>query len=271
MHRIVFLHIPKTAGTTFRQVIRRNYTPTERFGLDNEQKIQTDIKLNNLTAEKRKNIKFLGGHINFGIHQSFNSEEEFKYITFLRDPVQREISYYYHVLRMNQHPYHQEVVTKRMSLEDYLTSHMHKMLINAQTKQIAGIQGGLQSKALPFDKTDSLLEVAKNNLEKYFIFSGITEHFDEGLILLHKILHWKFPLYYKPLNTAPDNLRYKDIPQKAEQIIADQSKLDMLLYSYVKGRFLEQIRENKGYINRHMHMLKICNTLYNSYTQLRSR
>ncbi|QHT70199.1 sulfotransferase family protein [Rhodocytophaga rosea] len=266
MYNIIFLHIPKTAGTTFKQIIQRNYARNVRFGLDGEEKYMTGQKFRNLSYEERNNIKLLGGHINFGMHNSFNDKNNVKYITFLRDPIQREISYYNYVLRIKQHVHHREVIEKKMTLEDYITSDMHKMLLNSQTKQIVGMQGGLQSESVIF--SGNILELAKNNINEHFIFSGITEQFDKGIILLYKILNWKFPLYYRSLNIAPNNLKYSKISDKTMQLIADQNQLDIQLYEYVKNAFIKEIEHNKDYINRHMHLLKMFNYLYNFYNKI---
>lgn len=273
MYKVIFLHIPKTAGTTFRQIIRRNYTREERFGLDGEEKYQTGQKLKNLSNAERNRIKLVGGHINFGLHTCFADKENVKYITFLRDPILREVSYYNYVLRIQQHVHHQEVVSKKMSLEDYISSDLHVELANAQTKQIAGVHTGLQSEPVYLESSiqSGILETAKNNIKEHFVFSGITEQFDQGVILLYKTLKWKFPLYYKSTNIAPVNQKYSRLSDKTLQLIADQNQADLLLYEYVKKSFTEQVEYYREYINRQIQLLKITNFLYSSYLNIHSK
>lgn len=269
MYKVIFLHIPKTAGTTFKQIIKRNYAQNEIFGLNGDEKYQTDQKLNNLLPDKKDKIKFIGGHINFGMHESFNDKHNFKYITFLRDPIQREISYYKYVLRTTRHVHHQEVIANKMTLQDYITSHLYKDLDNAQTKQIAGLHVGLQSK--PLHITDDILQKAKNNINDYFIFAGIIESFEEGLILLHKTLNWKFPLYYTSFNINPTKEEKIKTSDKTIQLIIDQNQLDIQLYEYVKNSFMKEIELNKGYINRHKYLLHMFNSLYDFYIKFRNK
>lgn len=83
--KLIYLHIPKTAGTSFERVIRNNGYSVQSF---------PGIRAGLFAKEESSAV--IGGHMVYGIHW-LRRCSSFKYITFLRDPVERCISHYYYV------------------------------------------------------------------------------------------------------------------------------------------------------------------------------
>ena len=66
--------------------------------------------------------------------------------------------------------------------------------------QLGAISGDLDT---PFGAcTSDMLERAKRHIEERFSFVGITERFDESLVLLRRTFAWK-PPYYVAANVTP--------------------------------------------------------------------
>lgn len=102
----IFVHVPKTGGTTFVHHLQKNYKKDEVLVIsykdigfnpnispvcDYHQK--TAEFISKIPPEKRNKIKFISGHfIPFGIHRLFNKKP--RYITFLRDPGEITFSKY---------------------------------------------------------------------------------------------------------------------------------------------------------------------------------
>jgi hypothetical protein len=59
-HVDVFLHIPKTGGTTLSAIFRRNYKPGEL--LNHESLAYVPVNWEGLSEEQKKNIKGISGH-----------------------------------------------------------------------------------------------------------------------------------------------------------------------------------------------------------------
>lgn len=99
---IVSLHIPKTAGTSFRTILKDKIGESRVVRLDIHD--ENDIRLNEkaFTKDKlKKKIKVVHGHFRFvDIREKFDLEPSVKYITWLRDPVERVMSHYYYLIKM---------------------------------------------------------------------------------------------------------------------------------------------------------------------------
>jgi hypothetical protein len=99
---IVSLHIPKTAGTSFRTILKDKIGDSRVVRLDIHNK--NDIRLNEkaFTKDKLRNkIKVVHGHFKFAdIKELFDLDPSVRYVTWLRDPVDRVLSHYYYLMKM---------------------------------------------------------------------------------------------------------------------------------------------------------------------------
>ena len=70
MHRnLIFLHLPKNAGTSFDMVLEPEFVSDETFSIRsiNSENLNTD-EFTSLPAARRHNIHLLKGHMLFGLH-----------------------------------------------------------------------------------------------------------------------------------------------------------------------------------------------------------
>lgn len=86
----IFLHIPKTAGSSLRKTFQSIYQKERILTLDSP----TLDKFKNHNYDE-KNIDLLMGHMPFGIHNYFSSNVDFRYFTIIRNPLSRAISHYF--------------------------------------------------------------------------------------------------------------------------------------------------------------------------------
>jgi hypothetical protein len=195
---LLYLHIPKTAGSTLKHCIYEQYAngpkgaPEERgwlregvfyyptgFLKPKRAIIPQWIR----RALARDDINAVVGHFQFGIHQFVPNQTT--YVTLVRDPVDRVVSLYYHL-----HAATDRRVTD-MTLDDFVTSLALRETDNDQTRRIAGLEP-------PFGRcTEKTLDRAKDNLIRNFSVVGVTHRFDETLVLLKRLLNWG-DLYYLP-------------------------------------------------------------------------
>jgi len=89
--KIIFLHVPKAGGTTLTDVIVRNYPSEKIYTLAGTRQAMIDFM--ELPADKINSYDCVQGHMGFGFHRLF--ESKVRYLTLLRDHVNRLISFIY--------------------------------------------------------------------------------------------------------------------------------------------------------------------------------
>lgn len=214
----IFLHIPKTAGTTLGGILDSQYGRKRVVLFYNQ---PNDALLDNLDAYVSDPSNDLGAVIGH-----FGSEivgkvirRPARYATFLRDPVRRTLSDYHE--RRTTRP--QDFVGPdglEISLLESLDIH-RSWYINHQTRYLSGLRNDGR------EPNEADLQIALNVLEQDLDFVGLVERFDEGLKRLSSLFGWH--LTQNPMNrnvSAPYHH-----PESAELEMLDAlNGLDKILY-----------------------------------------
>ena len=260
---VIFVHIPKTAGTTLRNIIERNFDKQAIFAIDGRDPQKSIEIFNSLSLEKKASFSLVQGHVAFGAIKNL-PHKQIKHITFLRDPVERVLSYYSYILSDSfRRP--QAEIAENMSLKNYLLSKCDWQMNNHQTRMIAG--------SVPPDYgacDEKVLERAKNNLIKYFHFIGIAEHFDESILLMSKSLGWKIP-FYRRLNITRKRITQDTIDEEEKYLIMKENSFDLQLYEFIRSRF-ESLPKRPFHIEVKMfqiiNKINFCMWIPNSFKRL---
>jgi len=231
---LIFLHIPKAGGTTLHGIIERQYDPSCIFSIDGTRIHESIREFTELPEEERGRLLVLKGHMSFGLHRLL--PRSFSYITMVRNPVERVISNYYFLLRAPKHPLHETIKGNNISLADAVASEMFARFNNSQTKMLSGID--VESEKEPA----KLLETAKENLQKFFSVVGLTERFDETILLIKRAFAWKLPFYVKE-NVSKNRPGQESLSNETLEIIKKANDLDIELYEYAKGLFERKFRQ----------------------------
>jgi Sulfotransferase family len=101
---LVFLHIPKTGGTTLNRIIEWQYSPLSIFTIDPYGIRATSERFKTFSEERRRRLRVVRGHLYYGIHEFLPQGRT--YITMVREPVARVLSQYYFMLRRPLDPLH---------------------------------------------------------------------------------------------------------------------------------------------------------------------
>src|SRR5690606_33266366 len=95
---LLSLHIPKTAGTSFRNILKSVYGEDAVVRLDINKNLLTRLNEELYESPAIPNARVLHGHYFYkNIHKRVEIPEEVKIITWLRDPVKRVISNFYYL------------------------------------------------------------------------------------------------------------------------------------------------------------------------------
>jgi galactose-3-O-sulfotransferase len=229
---IVFLHIGRTAGTTLNSVLDRQYPQRAIYQFDSHRLPDSIAEFRSLPAARRSAMRVVRGHVDFGIHEAIPGPST--YITMLREPVERLISHYQYV-RERPHRLSQRVVEQNMTLEEYVRSGISVELNDWQTRVLAG------ATETPFGTTDrELLERALANIEEHFALVGLSERFEETVVMLKRIFGWK-RAYYTKLNATRDRPPRTAVPERALAAIREFNALDIELYEWGRNRLEEMV------------------------------
>lgn len=238
---LIFLHIPKTAGTTLNRIIEWQYSPLSIFTMDPYRIRATPERLRKLSEQRRRRLRVVRGHLYYGIHDAL--PQGATYMTMLRDPVARFFSSYYFIQRRPLHPMHRKVTTERIGVEDFIRLTPHRQ--NLQCSLIAGIKNDGKCDERTLDK-------AKENLLNAFGAVGISERFEESLVLFSEIFGWEIPFYEnrKVSKTRPQ------IQAGAVELIREHNRLDLGLYEFGKKLFEESLQKRETAVKQRLEALR---------------
>ena len=98
--KLIFIHCPKTAGTSFKKILADNS--------ENDAEILMNDEFRKIQTLQRKHLSSLiGPHWGIDVLSGFNIElKDYQVVTFVRNPWDRFVSLYNYILANEAHPLH---------------------------------------------------------------------------------------------------------------------------------------------------------------------
>jgi hypothetical protein len=115
-----------------------------------------------------------------------------------------------------------------------------------------------------------ILALAKKNLQEAFTVVGLTERFDETLLLLKNAFYWRNVFYVK-LNVTRSRPQSDEISPETRCAIHEHNQLDLELYHYAQELFAEQLRRQGAAFAEQLRAFRFRNRLLQPLLHLRWR
>jgi hypothetical protein len=235
---LCFIRIPKTGSTTLVSILSTKFNSEEICRVPVADLPQAPI------AELAK-YRLFRDHFDYDIRDFLLKAPV--YMTMLRHPLDRAISLYKFCQQgQSQTPfdrYMQAATAKGLrSFIDHSDPAIRIRTSNLQTRQIAAGLGcrhrhPFQPAAIESQLSDwELLSLAKAHLDE-FKFVGLTERFQDSVLLLSYIFGWLPEVEYQSFRIAANKPRHAQISQDAIAVILSVNQLDLELYEYAQTRF----------------------------------
>lgn len=208
---LVFIHINKTAGSTVRYILRSSYG-SRHCDVEpwNAAWVEAPFSKDDLRRVRRiyRDLASIAGHRVTG-YTDLEDGVPLEYVTFLRDPLK---------MCASRFQYHVDHRGKNVEFDEWI---QRDWLRDAQTKRIAGTASA----------DDAIDIIRRKN-----IFVGLTERFDESLVLLKALRAPDLDISYTRINVARRNSLAEELLSDARtrDALVDANRADLELYRYAR-------------------------------------
>lgn len=237
--QFLFVHIPKTAGTSFALILAKQFKGQKKLQFYSPKERE---KYQQLSAPEKEGFDLIYGHIPFIGNQGLKRGIE--YFTFLRTPRERLLSQYKHIKGDGNHVIKRQINVDDYSLKDFLKQGIVKNFDNLMTRYLSG---NLSKNYLEIDQSD--LEQAIRNFDANFAIFGLTEQFDESLVLLSDYMNWP-PLLYIRENKSSYKIKKEELDTETEELIIKCNRYDEVLFKHAKEKFEKLLASKKELVEK---------------------
>ena len=222
---LVFIHINKTGGRTVRYILRSSFGLRHCEVEPRHGQWSASPFTNEDLQRLRKiypHLESIAGHPIKGYIALQEDATKFQYFTFLREPLKTCASrFQYNVTYRGK---------KDLVFEEWIQKGWAR---NAQTKAIAGVE----------DPDKAIQIIREKN-----IFVGLTERFDESMVMLKGLVENNLNISYKRVNVAENNFIKNSLlsNEATHELLFEANQADLELYEYVQRELYPCLQQEYG-------------------------
>lgn len=215
------MHLTKTAGGTLKSAIGKTPGLSTYFVYGSD-----DVE--NFRNVSPNTFDLIYGHSIFGLHQRIGLHEDTRYICFMRHPIMRTISHYYHLRNVDFGPIGDRI-RESNDINDFFANHRHWEFSNFMMKVISGVGNSTPPEDV------NIFRRAVEILDTRFDFVGFQEFFPISVRALGEYLGHKIDID-RDINIGRYNLG--DVYPETIARIEILNQQDLRLYKFALRKFL---------------------------------
>lgn len=244
MEKLRFLHIPKTAGSTFARILLNQYKGAPRFVFKGDNSLDRK-RFSELSRDEQRSIVLFTGHA--PIISGVKEADEIPIITILRDPVNRVKSFCQYVSQGKSGYLLRSFPPETFSLDEFLYSG-NSELSNLQSRTLINYEKRGAELIIRALTQEEIIAKALDNLINKVTCFGLQEYFDESLILFSNQFSWRTPYYeYRNRKDGKNLLKFEE---RHIEKIKELNAIDIKFYKEAKERFVDVIRSDEKFRQR---------------------
>lgn len=240
-----FLHIAKTAGSTFVNILN-NFFPQNEIC-----PAYYTLDLREIPPENLDSYKFFRGHINYYALCSLLNKKP-NTLVFLRNPYDLAISIHSHIRRKDDRDFLDTDIKnlRRLTLRDYIFNPGQILSLDYANLQIRALTAKVRLENIgandgyfedDFDGPTLDNPAYARKLLREFMFLGLAERFEESMLLLAYTLGVRPILRIPSLNVGDNKPKSEQLSPQIYEKITQYSALDLEMHNFAQQLFDERL------------------------------
>jgi len=235
------MHIQKTAGTTIIELARSAYGIHNVISHDDYLKGMNyfpstgEVEVDEKVLQDFHKMPFLSGHFGYGFAKRYMPGRYS--FTFLRDPIERVLSFYYFCKGSDPKTFALYRLSQQVTLNEFLQMglvdpEVKNFIWNNQVWQLACGFGVVDTQPLSAFEEIELVELAWEHIAE-FSYVGFAETFETDRDAILRDLGIVPPETRIVSNATLGRPTYNDLPQSTKDLLFELTELDRVLYKKV--------------------------------------
>jgi hypothetical protein len=226
---LLFMHIPKTAGTALRETILNNYRQSEVAYIYPDPPGFPVRDLRDLPLVQRTQFRLVVGHFQYGLHDQIPND--YRYFTIVRNPTGRVHSHYAYLVQHGDPLLVQDGHAK--TLEEALEGRVTANLDNLMVRCFAGVD---EKDFPPGSINSEVYDLAVRHAENAFLYIGQQEHLAQAYSFLQAKFGWTWDAPPEIMNPG-SYAREEGLGKLEADLIRRFNTWDVQLYEHIRKIF----------------------------------